>query len=225
MSSIKEYLPESWRNILSEELEKPYFEDLESFLEKEYAEQKIYPPKEDIFNAFKYTDYQDVKVLLLGQDPYHGAGQAHGLSFSVLDNVALPPSLKNMYKELETDLGIKSPKNGNLSKWANQGILLLNAVMTVREKFPNSHKSQGWEKFTDAVIKKLNEREKPVIFLLWGAYAKKKSALINQNKHIVIEGIHPSPLSAHNGFFGSKPFSSINNSLESIGQKPIDWQL
>lgn len=225
MSFIKEYLPENWRNILSEELEKPYFQILESFLEKEYAEQKIYPPKEDIFNAFKYTDYEDVKVLLLGQDPYHGAGQAHGLSFSVLDNVALPPSLKNMYKELETDLGIKSPKNGNLSKWADQGILLLNAVMTVREKSPNSHKGQGWEKFTDAVIKKLNEREKPVIFLLWGAYAKKKSALINQNKHIVIEGIHPSPLSAHNGFFGSKPFSAINNSLESIGQKPIDWQL
>lgn len=225
MSFIKEYLPENWQNILSEELEKPYFETLELFLEKEYAEQKIYPPKEDIFNAFKYTDYDDVKVLLLGQDPYHGAGQAHGLSFSVLDDIALPPSLRNMYKELETDLGIKSPKNGNLSKWANQGILLLNAVMTVREKSPNSHKAQGWEKFTDAVIKKLNEREKPVIFLLWGAYAKKKSALINQDKHIVIEGIHPSPLSAHNGFFGSKPFSEINNSLKSIGQKQIDWQL
>ena len=225
MQSIKDSLPQSWQNILSDEFEKPYFKELETFLNNEFENEKIYPANENIFNAFKYTDFNDVEVLLLGQDPYHREGQAHGLSFSVLDNISIPPSLRNMYKELETDLGIKSPKNGNLTKWANQGILLLNAVMTVREKTPNSHKNKGWEKFTDAVIKKLNERDKPLVFLLWGNYARKKAALIDKSKHIIIEGIHPSPLSASTGFFGSKPFSAINNSLKSIGQKEIDWQL
>jgi len=218
-------LPDNWSNILEEEFEKPYFKKLESFLDNEFQTQVIYPTKENIFNAFKYTSYDDVKVLLLGQDPYHGKNQAHGLSFSVLDKIALPPSLRNIYKELESDLGITPIKNGNLEKWAKQGILMLNAVLTVREGLANSHKSQGWEKFTDSVIKKLNERNKPIIFLLWGNYAKKKASLIDKNKHIIIEGIHPSPLSANGGFFGSKPFSKINKNLVELGEKEIDWKL
>lgn len=218
-------LPDNWSNILEEEFEKPYFKKLESFLDNEFQTQIIYPTKENIFNAFKYTSYDDVKVLLLGQDPYHGKNQAHGLSFSVLDNITLPPSLRNIYKELESDLGIIPTKNGNLEKWAKQGILMLNAVLTVREGLANSHKSQGWEKFTDSVIKKLNERNKPIIFLLWGNYAKKKASLIDKNKHIIIEGIHPSPLSANGGFFGSKPFSKINKNLVELGEKEIDWKL
>ncbi|MFN8575966.1 MAG: uracil-DNA glycosylase [Candidatus Sericytochromatia bacterium] len=221
---IKQQLNNGWDIILSDEFDKKYFRDLELFLEEEYKTQVIYPLKQDIFNAFKYTDYNDVKVLILGQDPYHGKGQAHGLSFSVLDNIALPPSLKNIFKELENDLGIKN-STGNLEKWARQGILMLNAVLTVREATPNSHKSKGWEKFTDSVIKKLNERDKPVIFLLWGNYAKKKASLIDSNKHIIIEGIHPSPLSANAGFFGSKPFSQINENFKKLGEKEIDWKL
>jgi uracil-DNA glycosylase len=222
---LKNMLPDNWSNILEEEFEKPYFKKLESFLDNEFQTQIIYPTKENIFNAFKYTSYDDVKVLLLGQDPYHGKNQAHGLSFSVLDNITLPPSLRNIYKELESDLGIIPTKNGNLEKWAKQGILMLNAVLTVREGLANSHKSQGWEKFTDSVIKKLNERNKPIIFLLWGNYAKKKASLIDKNKHIIIEGIHPSPLSANGGFFGSKPFSKINKNLVELGEKEIDWKL
>lgn len=218
-------MPDNWKNILYEEFEKPYFKILESFLDNEFKSQNIYPSKENIFNAFKYTSYDDVKVLLLGQDPYHGKGQAHGLSFSVLEGITLPPSLKNIYKELESDLGITPVKNGNLEKWARQGILMLNAVLTVREGLANSHKNQGWEKFTNSVIKKLNEREKPVIFLLWGNYAKKKSSLIDTSKHIIIQGIHPSPLSARGGFFGSKPFSTINNKLIEMKEKEIDWKL
>lgn len=225
MQILKDLLPANWQNTLNEEFDKPYFNKLEKFLDNEFENEKIYPNRQDIFNAFKYTNFDDVKLLLLGQDPYHRKDQAHGLSFSVLDNIALPPSLKNIYKELEADLGIKSPKNGNLIKWANQGVLLLNAVMTVRDKNPNSHKNQGWEKFTDAVIKKLNEREKPLIFLLWGNYAKKKSTLIDSKKHIIIQGVHPSPLSANSGFFGSKPFSKINQALKNINQNEINWQL
>ncbi len=225
MQILKDLLPANWQNTLNEEFDKPYFNKLEKILDNEFENEKIYPNRQDIFNAFKYTNFDDVKLLLLGQDPYHRKDQAHGLSFSVLDNIALPPSLKNIYKELEADLGIKSPKNGNLIKWANQGVLLLNAVMTVRDKNPNSHKNQGWEKFTDAVIKKLNEREKPLIFLLWGNYAKKKSTLIDSKKHIIIQGVHPSPLSANSGFFGSKPFSKINQALKNINQNEINWQL
>lgn len=225
MNSIKELLPQNWQNVLSEEFKKPYFKKLEEFLDDEFQNQIIYPTRENIFNAFNYLDYQDVKVLLLGQDPYHGKGQAHGLSFSVQEGIALPPSLKNMYKEMESDLGIKPVKSGNLDKWAKQGVLLLNAVLTVREGLANSHKSKGWEKFTDAVISKLNEREKPVVFLLWGNYARKKTALIDKNKHIIIEGIHPSPLSASGGFFGSKPFSAVNNALKSLSEEPIKWEL
>jgi uracil-DNA glycosylase len=223
MSAIKDLLPQSWRTILSEEFEKPYFKKLEAFLENEFKQQIIYPKREDIFNAFHHTKFEDVKVLLLGQDPYHGEGQAHGLSFSVPEGVALPPSLRNMYKEMQTDIGVAPTKNGNLTRWADQGVLLLNAVLTVRQGAAASHKSQGWEKFTDAVIRKLNEREKPLVFLLWGNYAKKKAELIDRNKHIIIEGIHPSPLSANGGFFGSKPFSAVNEALKKLGDKPIEW--
>jgi uracil-DNA glycosylase len=225
MAAIKDLLPESWKKVLAEEFEKPYFKKLEAFLENEFKQEIIYPKRADIFNAFHRTAFQDVKVLLLGQDPYHGVGQAHGLSFSVQEGVALPPSLKNIYKEMEADLEIKPVKNGDLSKWANQGIMLLNAVLTVRQGAAASHKSQGWEKFTDAVIKKLSEREKPLVFLLWGNYARKKAELIDKSKHIIIEGIHPSPLSAKGGFFGSKPFSAVNNALKKLGQEPINWQL
>lgn len=221
---MKEQLNNNWYHILADEFDKKYFKDLELFLDDEYKNQIIYPLKNDIFNAFKYTDYNNVKVLLLGQDPYHGKGQAHGLSFSVLENISLPPSLKNIFKELETDLGVKN-STGNLEKWAKQGILMLNSVLTVREATPNSHKSKGWEKFTDSVIKKLNERNKPLIFLLWGNYAKKKTSLIDSSKHIIIEGIHPSPLSANAGFFGSKPFSQINENLKKLSEKEIDWKL
>ncbi|MFN8671773.1 MAG: uracil-DNA glycosylase [Candidatus Sericytochromatia bacterium] len=222
---MKELIPDNWKNILKDEINKPYFDKLNAFLNEEFRANTIYPPKEHIFNSFNYTNFEDVKVLLLGQDPYHGAGQAHGLSFSVQDGIALPPSLKNIYKELETDLGIKPSKNGNLENWAKQGILLLNAVLTVREGEPNSHKSKGWEKFTDAIITLLNNREKPLVFLLWGNYARKKVSLIDTNKHIVIEGIHPSPLSASGGFFGSKPFSKINESLKKLNYDMIDFKV
>lgn len=222
---LKSLINNSWKDILSDEFEKDYFKKLEYYLESEFQEQIIYPEKQNIFNAFNYTDYNNVKVLLLGQDPYHGEGQAHGLSFSVPDNVKLPPSLKNMYKELYADLNIQPSKNGNLTKWAEQGVMLLNAVLTVRQASAASHKAQGWETFTDAVIKKLNDREKPLVFLLWGNYAKKKVGLINKSKHIVIEGVHPSPLSANSGFFGSKPFSTVNNALKKLNESEINWKL
>lgn len=220
---IKNLLLNDWKNILESEFQKDYFLKLESFLDTEYKTETIYPPLENIFNAFNFTSFEKTKVLLLGQDPYHGKNQAHGLSFSVNENIPLPPSLKNIYKELYSDLNINISKNGNLSNWANQGVLLLNAVLTVREANPNSHKAKGWEKFTDSVIKKLNEREKPLVFLLWGNYARKKVSLIDPNKHIIIEGVHPSPLSANGGFFGSKPFSKVNESLLKLGYKEIDW--
>lgn len=225
MVELKSFIKNSWKDILIEEFEKPYFKKLELYLETEFKEQIIYPQKENIFNAFNSTDFNDVKVLLLGQDPYHGEGQAHGLSFSVPDGIKLPPSLKNMYKELYSDLNIEMSKNGNLTKWTQQGIMLLNAVLTVRQASAASHKNQGWEKFTDAVIKKLSDRDKPLVFLLWGNYAKKKSTLIDKSKHIVIEGIHPSPLSANAGFFGSKPYSTVNNALKKLNLSEIDWKL
>jgi uracil-DNA glycosylase len=220
---IKNVLLNDWKNILESEFQKDYFLKLESFLETEYKTETIYPPLENIFSAFNFTSFEKTNVLLLGQDPYHGKNQAHGLSFSVNENIPLPPSLKNIYKELYSDLNINISKNGNLSNWANQGVLLLNAVLTVREANPNSHKAKGWEKFTDSVIKKLNEREKPLVFLLWGNYARKKVSLIDPNKHIIIEGVHPSPLSANGGFFGSKPFSKVNEALLKLGYKEIDW--
>jgi uracil-DNA glycosylase len=223
--SLKELMPAHWRELMAAEFESSYFQKLELFLATEWQEQTIYPPKENIFAAFRETPYEKVKVLLLGQDPYHGAGQAHGLSFSVLPGVTAPPSLKNIYKEMKTDVGTTIPNNGYLMPWAHQGVMLLNAVLTVRSGEPTSHKNRGWEKFTDAVIRKLNEKDPGIVFILWGGYAKKKKDLIDEAKHGVIEGIHPSPLSANTGFFGSRPFSQVNEALKKLGHEPIDWQI
>ncbi len=223
--SLRELLPASWQPVLSDELSKPYFSALEQYLESEYASQTVYPPKQEIFSAFSLTPYDDVKVLILGQDPYHGPGQAHGLSFSVKPGERVPPSLRNMYKELEADLGCAIPNNGYLVPWAEQGVMMLNAILTVRHKSPASHQKHGWETFTDAVIEALSAREKPMIFVLWGGKAKKKAKLIDSSRHQVLTGAHPSPLSARYGFFGSKPFSGINDTLTSWGQAPIDWQI
>ena len=223
--NLVEMMPPDWRELLADEFEKPYFKKLETYVAQEVASQTVYPSVSHIFAAFKRTPVNQVKVLLLGQDPYHGEGQAHGLSFSVLPGTPFPPSLRNIFKELKSDLGCEIPKSGDLGAWADQGVLLLNAVLTVRAGAAASHKSQGWEKFTDAVIRKVSEHQAHVVFLLWGNYAKKKRPLIDERKHRVIEGIHPSPLSANGGFFGSKPFSAINAVLEAWGESPIDWQL
>lgn len=217
-------LPSDWQKVLAEEFKRPYFEALRAFVEKERAEKTIYPPEEDVFNAFKATPFDRVKVLLLGQDPYHGAGQAHGMCFSVRPGVKPPPSLVNMFKELRDDLGCKVPNHGCLQAWAEHGVLLLNAVLTVRAGEPNSHKDQGWERFTDAVIKALDAREKPVVFVLWGAYAQKKAKLIHRTQHRVLKAAHPSPLSAAK-FFGCKPYSAINTALVEVGDEPVDWQI
>lgn len=215
----------NWKEIINEEREKPYFLELQAFLDKEYAEQTIYPARPDIGSAFRETPFDEVKVVILGQDPYHGEGQAHGMSFSVKPGVRVPPSLRNMLKELADDLGCPVPSNGYLLKWAKQGVLLLNTVMTVRAGQANSHKGMGWETFTDEMIKRLSEREKPIIFVLWGRPAQMKKKLIDTKKHIILEAVHPSPLSAHRGFFGSKPYSKINAQLEAWGEKPIDFCL
>ena len=215
----------SWDNVLDEEFKKPYFNELLSKVDEEYSKYKIYPPREKIFSAFKLCDYEDVKVVLLGQDPYHGYGQAHGLCFSVLPGVAAPPSLKNMFKELASDVGTTIPNHGCLISWAKQGVLLLNTTMTVREGQPNSHASLGWQKFTDEVIRKINELDKSVVFLLWGANAKSKIPFITNKKHLVLSCAHPSPLSAYNGFFGCKHFSKTNEFLKANGRKEIDWQI
>ncbi|MED5020272.1 uracil-DNA glycosylase [Paenibacillus chibensis] len=214
-----------WDEQLREEVDKPYFNDLRYALAKEYKLHTVYPSKENLFQALKLTSYEHTKVVILGQDPYHGPGQAHGLSFSVMPGVRIPPSLVNIYKELHSDLEVPIPNNGYLVPWAKQGVLLLNTVMTVRDGQANSHKGLGWERFTDAVIEKLNEREKPVVFILWGSHAQKKGAFIDRNKHLVLESVHPSPLSAHRGFFGSRPFSKANAFLASQGMEPIDWTL
>jgi uracil-DNA glycosylase len=218
-------LPSVWRRLLAEELEKPYFLKLQQFLEKEQRSHTVYPPEKDIFNALKLTPYQNVNVLLLGQDPYPGKNQAHGLCFSVLPGVKPPASLRNMYKELQSDVGFRIPNNGYLVPWAKQGILMINAVLTVRAGETNSHKGIGWETFTDAIISRVNERESRVVFVLWGAYAQKKIMLIDTDRHTIIKSAHPSPLSARNGFFGSKPFSAINKTLRAAGKPEIDWQL
>lgn len=223
--SLEKQLPKDWHAALSAEFQKTYWAKLESFVAEEYDSATVYPPKTEIFSAFQETPFDSVKLLLLGQDPYHGAGQGHGLSFSVRPGVALPPSLRNIYKELESDLGIKAGKNGYLLPWAKQGVLLLNAVLTVREATPGSHAKKGWEKFSDAVISALNARSEGLVFLLWGGYARKKASLIDGTKHRVIESAHPSPLSANAGFFGSQPFSKVNSALEELGRKPIDWEL
>ncbi|QOV10319.1 uracil-DNA glycosylase [Viridibacillus arvi] len=221
----KQILDNDWQRVLSTEFNLPYFLQLQNFLENEYATQTIYPPKSEVWNAFRYTSYDDVKVVILGQDPYHGADQAHGLSFSVKQGVKHPPSLQNMLKELESDLGFPIPLDGTLTKWAEQGVLMLNTVLTVREGQAHSHKKQGWEQFTDTVIQKLSDREQPIIFVLWGKPAQQKKRLIDTSRHAIIEAPHPSPLSSYRGFFGSKPYSKINAQLREWGVSPIDFDL
>ncbi|MEH6975566.1 MULTISPECIES: uracil-DNA glycosylase [Bacillus] len=222
---MEHILRNDWEPLLAPEFEKPYYQKLRQFLKEEYSTHVIYPRANDIFNALHYTSYEDTKVVILGQDPYHGPDQAHGLSFSVQPGVKTPPSLQNMYKELHADLGCEIPNNGYLVKWAEQGVLLLNAVLTVRQGEANSHKGKGWEHFTDRVIELLNEREKPLIFILWGRHAQAKKKLITNSNHHIIESVHPSPLSARRGFFGSKPFSKVNDLLSSMDEKKIDWQI
>jgi uracil-DNA glycosylase len=218
-------IPASWRPVLADEVAKPYYQDLQAFVQQERAQHTVYPAEENVFAAFELTPYERVSVLLLGQDPYHGPDQAHGLCFSVLPGVPLPPSLRNIYRELHDDVDFCVPNNGYLVRWAEQGILMLNAVLTVRAHEANSHKGKGWEKFTDAVIRAVNAKEDRVVFLLWGGYAKKKMRLIDGDRHAIIHSAHPSPLSARNGFFGSKPFSRINEALRSAGKPEIDWQI
>ena len=225
MGSMKDRLPADWKKVLKDVLASPGFAELEAFVEKERREHTVYPSEEDLFSAFRLTPYDKVKVLLLGQDPYHGAGQAHGLAFSVQPGVKPPPSLVNMFKELQSDLGLPKPKEGSLIPWAKQGVLLLNAVLTVREAEPNAHEGQGWEAFTDAVIQKVSDKQEPVVFILWGSYAQKKEKLIDTTRHVILKGPHPSPLSAKRGFFGSRPFSQTNAALEARGREPIDWRL
>ncbi|MBR1937232.1 MAG: uracil-DNA glycosylase [Bacilli bacterium] len=214
-----------WDDLLKEEFKKDYFTNLIDFIKKEYKTKTIYPKQNEVFNAFRYTDYDNVKVVIIGQDPYHGPNQAEGLSFSVSNEVLKPPSLKNIFKELESDLGIQFPKHNSLKPWAKEGVLLLNAVLTVEEHKPTSHKDKGWETFTDNVIRIINNKEQPVVFILWGQYAKNKKALITNKKHLIIESAHPSPFSAYNGFFGSKPFSKTNEFLKKNNIKEIDWKI
>ena len=214
-----------WDDILKGEFEKEYYINLRNFLKKEYSEYNIFPDMQYIFNSLKYTSYSDVKAVIIGQDPYHGIGQAHGLCFSVKEGVPLPPSLQNIFKELYNDTGITPPRNGTLTKWAGEGVLLMNAVLTVKEGQPNSHKGMGWETFTDTVISRLNERERPMVFILWGANARSKKNLITNTNHLILESAHPSPLSAYNGFFGCRHFSKANEFLKANGMGEINWDL
>ncbi len=218
-------LGNEWDELLRGEFESEYYQKLRAALKREYAEFTVYPPQEDIFNALRYTSYSDVKAVLLGQDPYHGPGQAQGLCFSVRPGIDPPPSLKNIFQELETDMGVPAPPSGTLVPWAKQGVLLLNTVLTVRQGQANSHKNLGWTIFTDAVIRKLNEREKPIVFLLWGGNARAKKELITNPNHLILEAPHPSPLSAYQGFFGCRHFSKCNEFLMAHGIAPIDWDL
>lgn len=219
-------LDPSWLAVLADEFEKPYFKDLSKFLRHETVNgNKVLPDTCDYFAAFNATKFEDVRVVIVGQDPYHGDGQAHGLCFSVQNGVRPPPSLLNIYKELESDLGIPRPTHGNLQKWAQQGVLLLNSVLTVRESEAGSHQKRGWEQFTDRAIHELNDRRENLVFVLWGAYAQKKGAFIDRRRHCVIESVHPSPLSASRGFLGSRPFSKINSYLRDHGATEIDWRL
>jgi uracil-DNA glycosylase len=214
-----------WNPLLRGELEKPYWHELQRFVAAERARGPVFPEHEDVFTALHLTPYADVRVLILGQDPYHGPGQAHGLCFSVQEGVPAPPSLVNILKELESDLGCPRPTHGCLETWARDGVLLLNAVLTVRARSAASHAGKGWETFTDQVIRTVNDKPHPVVFILWGGYARKKKALIDTTRHVVIESAHPSPLSAHNGFLGSRPFSRANAALEAAGLPPVDWCL
>ncbi len=214
-----------WNPVLRGEFEQPYWVELQRFVAEERAQRTIYPPHEEVFAALHLTPHADTKVMILGQDPYHGPGQAHGLCFSVRDGVAKPPSLVNIFKELHDDLGIDPPTNGSLERWARQGVLLLNATLTVRAGQAASHQGKGWEAFTDRVLAVVNDKPERVVFILWGASARRKKPLIDTSRHVIIESAHPSPLSAHNGFFGSKPFSRANAALVSAGRDPVDWRL
>lgn len=221
----KQIFDNTWQQVVGDEFEKPYYLQLREFLKHEYFNEMIYPPMEDMWNAFHYTDYPDVNVVILGQDPYHGPGQAHGLSFSVKEGVKHPPSLQNIFKEMQSDIGVQIPQHGTLTKWAKQGVMLLNTVLTVRAHEAHSHKNQGWEQFTDRVIETLSARQQPIIFVLWGRPAQQKERLIDMSRHAIIKAPHPSPLSAHRGFFGSRPFSQINAQLAAWGKAPIDFDL
>lgn len=216
-------IEQSWKEVLKEEFNKEYFIKVASFVKEEYATKKVFPPADKIFNAFNLCTFENVKVVIIGQDPYHGDNQANGLSFSVSDGIRIPPSLINIYKEIKSDLGINPPSSGNLERWAKQGVLLLNATLTVQKGTPNSHQGKGWEQFTDAVIKQISDRKENVVFILWGAYAKKKGEIIDRDKHYIIESPHPSPFSADRGFFGSKPFSKTNEYLKLNGLNEIKW--
>lgn len=218
-------LTNQWYDLLKSEFDKAYYKTLLQTLNDEYKQYTIYPERKDIYNALNYTDYKDVRVVILGQDPYHGPGQAHGLSFSVKPDIKIPPSLRNIYKELQSDLGCYIPEHGYLKKWSDQGVLLLNTVLTVRAGEAHSHKKLGWTHLTDHIIKCLNNRKEPMVFILWGRHAQLKEALISHSHHHIIKSVHPSPLSASRGFMGSKPFSKTNVFLKSIGQNPIDWQI
>jgi uracil-DNA glycosylase len=214
-----------WNPVLRAEFAKPYWQELQRFVATERARGTVYPPHEDVFAALHLTPYESVKVLILGQDPYHGAGQAHGLCFSVREGVVQPPSLVNILAELRDDLGIEPPNHGCLDAWARQGVLLLNATLTVRARQAASHQGKGWETFTDEVIRAVNAKPERVVFILWGASARKKKGLVDTSRHVIIESAHPSPLSAHNGFFGSRPFSRANAALVEAGREPVDWRL
>ena len=214
-----------WLTELGQEFHKPYYKNLYQFVLKEYNTTRIFPPSDDIFNAFHLTPLSQVKVVIIGQDPYHNEGQAHGLCFSVKPGVDVPPSLVNIYKELKDDLGCYIPNNGYLVKWAKQGVLMLNTVLTVRAHMANSHRGKGWEEFTDAAIRALNKQDRPIVYILWGRPAQTKEKMLNNPRHLILKAPHPSPLSAYNGFFGSKPFSQTNRFLEENGRPPIDWQI
>lgn len=214
-----------WLEDLSVEFHKPYYKSLYEFVKQEYSTNQVFPPADDIFNAFHFTPLSEVKAVILGQDPYHDVGQAHGLCFSVKPDVKIPPSLVNIYKELQDDMGCCIPNNGYLVKWAKQGVLMLNTVLTVRAHQANSHRGKGWEEFTDAAIRALNKQDRPIVFILWGRPAQTKKKMLNNPKHLILQAPHPSPLSAFNGFFGSKPFSQTNRFLQENGLQPIDWQI
>lgn len=216
-------IEDSWKQALGDEFDKPYFTELSAKVRDAYLSSTVFPPPQEIFNAFAHCSFDRVKVVILGQDPYHGPGQAHGLSFSVKDGVRTPPSLKNIYKEIQTDIGTDIPESGNLERWADQGVLLLNATLTVEKSQAGSHQGWGWERFTDAVIQKISDEKEHVVFMLWGRYAQEKGKNIDTTKHLLLTAAHPSPFSAHNGFFGSRHFSRANEYLQAHGQSPITW--